>query len=551
MKDFEQLSRAALLVEDALGSAPAHERLEALRQEPLIISLRPGMGRRGQVMVANVANIAGRLFDYLGPIDLDIPDEKVLPGVFAFAHCALGAKLPTATAQLLQKLRVHPDGADISARPRHRRYRRGIAIGGPPVGGVDGIEVDELIVIDASDWVAAVGPDAVLLPDARVGAFNPFGAVVAAALGATELAKSFFRFLSVPVPAREGVDGAVVAGAVEGRSDGFEPLEASTIWDLWSHEVGGVPTGPALPELLDLGEIGIAGVGALGAAAVAALSQLRCAAGGIELVDDDILSSTNLERVLTALGEDVGEKKTVLAKRALRQSQLRCRIIGGRYGRALPRGARAATILVGVDSGQARRHINQFLPEAVYNGGTQGSEIMVSRHVHFEGPCVECLYPEIDDPIGRLARRLGADRETAKALDSGERKLDGEILAGLLERGGVEFRDVDIRSLQGEPLQKLLGYECSRAVVIEDLPEATIGFVSALGGFLMACELVKDQLQLQRALPLDAARPVFRLDLLRGPPTRDCVESYVPRRDCFCQEPDVRGRIAGLRGEVG
>ena len=120
MKDFEQLSRAALLVEDALGSAPAHDRVEALRQEPLIISLRPGMGRRGQVMLANVANIAGRLFDYLGPIDLDIPDERVRPGVFAFAHCGLGVKLPNAIAQLLQKLRVRPDEADVSTRPRHR-----------------------------------------------------------------------------------------------------------------------------------------------------------------------------------------------------------------------------------------------------------------------------------------------------------------------------------------------------------------------------------------------------------------------------------------------
>ena len=139
MKNFDELSRAGLLVEDAIGKAPARARLDELRQEPLLLSLSPGMGRRGQVMLATVANIAGRLFDYLGPIDLDIPDEKVLPGVFAFVHRNMGATLPLATAQLLRSVRVEPDHADVATRPRRNRYRRAIAIGGDPgVPVVDG-----------------------------------------------------------------------------------------------------------------------------------------------------------------------------------------------------------------------------------------------------------------------------------------------------------------------------------------------------------------------------------------------------------------------------
>jgi hypothetical protein len=116
-------------------------------------------------------------------------------------------------------------------------------------------------------------------------------------------------------------------------------------------------------------------------------------------------------------------------------------------------------------------------------------------------------------------------------------------------RGGIHFRDIDAASLMGEPLDALDGYECSRAVVIEDLPEASIGFVSALCGFLMACELVKDRVDEERRQPLDSGRPVYRLDLLASTPGPDCVEAYVPRRDCYCQQPDVRRRIATLRGD--
>ena len=141
----------------------------------------------------------------------------------------------------------------------------------------------------------------------------------------------------------------------------------------------------------------------------------------------------------------------------------------------------------------ARRAIGRLLPEAIYNGGTQSSEALVSRHVRFQGACLECLYPE---PFVRRA-------EAAQA--------------------------------------------CGRAALAPELPAATIGFVSALCGFLMACELVKDRLLAEPDHALDDARPVLRLDLLAGAPGPESVEAYAPRRNCFCREPETQRRIDALR----
>lgn len=524
MSDFEGLSRSGLFTEEALGEAPAAERLAQLRKQPLLISLAPGLGRRGQLMLATVINIVGRLLDFLGPIDLDLPSERVQPGMFGLAP---RTQLPWAAARFLREIRPVPREANVGRGALRGPYRRGIVIGGAARN-----DVAEPIYIDSSGWLAMVSPIDAGLPPPPPGAFNPFGGLVASALGATELAKSFFR---------------AVAG--EGEGDRFARLENACFWDLWSHGFARGSEGPELPMGLDLGEVGIAGLGALGSAAILGLAHVEGATGFLELVDDDLLSATNLERVLTALGDDVGWSKTGLARRALRGTAFRHRVIRGRYGPEPPREARAATLLVGVDSGEARRNITRYLPEALYNGGTQGSEILVSRHVRFEGACLECLYPETDDPVGRTARRLGVDRETAAALEAGDRKLDSEVLGAMQRRGGVHFRDVDAASLLGEPLGALESYECSRAVVIEDLPEATIGFVAALCGFLMACELVKDRVREGRHGPLDRERSAFRLDLLSGAPQPDCVEAYVPRRDCFCQRPLTRRRIAALRGD--
>jgi hypothetical protein len=182
-----------------------------------------------------------------------------------------------------------------------------------------------------------------------------------------------------------------------------------------------------------------------------------------------------------------------VARRALRATRLRTLAIRGRYGPGVPPRARASTILVGVDSGAARRAIVRLLPEAIYNGGTQSSEALVSRHVRFQGACLECLYPE---PFARRAAAAQA---------------------------------------------------CGRAALAPELPAATIGFVSALCGFLMACELVKDRLLAEPDHALDDARPVLRLDLLAGTPGPESVEAYAPRRNCFCREPATQRRIDALR----
>jgi molybdopterin/thiamine biosynthesis adenylyltransferase len=286
-----------------------------------------------------------------------------------------------------------------------------------------------------------------------------------------ELSKGFFRTL-----------------AGSGAGARFAALPRPVRWDLWTHQRDLRSPGPPLRRAVALPRTAFAGLGALGSAAALALGQLASTAGRLELVDDDRVDASNLERLLTAFANDVGRRKIDVARRAL--APHRAARIAGRYGAELPRGARAGTILVGVDSAAARRAIARHLPYAVYHGGTQAAELLVTRHVGFERACLECLYPE--QPGDRAPR------------------------------------------------------PCGRAEV-EQAPAATIGFVSAFCGFLMAAELVKDHLAARREHPLDTARPAFRLDLLAAAPGPDCVEAYVPRRDCFCQGEAVRRRIEARR----
>ena len=464
-------SRQRLLAAEVLGSDPASERLVALRGEPLLVALAPGLGwtRRGQLLAASAVNLLARLFDFVGAIDLDVDDgPHVLPRVGGLRP---GRPLAQELAHFALSLR--PGGGDVRPAAKRGPYERALSL-----GGACRVPAREVVHADGAEWLAGVGPEPLPELAPRGPIFNPFGPLVAAAWGTSEIARSLFRSLSV------------------GRRPGaFAPLEKTRTWDLWRHGFDEPAPGPPFARELSLGDVGVAGLGALGSAAVFALAQLTRVSGTLELVDDDRLSTTNLERVLVAGAADVGCPKVELARRALRATRLRTLAIRGRYGPGVPRRARASTILVGVDSGAARRAIVRLLPEAIYNGGTQATEALVSRHVRFQGACLECLYPK---PFAR------GPAPGAQA--------------------------------------------CGRATVAPELPVATIGFVSALCGFLMACELVKDRLRAERDQPLDDARPVLRLDLLAGAPGPESVEAYSPRRNCFCREPETQRRIDALRG---
>ena len=519
-------SRTALLAGEVLGARPPAERLVALRQQPLALVLAPALAGtwRGQVMLLAAATLVGRLFDYVPNIRIDASGARALPGL---PRLRAGEPLAEQIVAHLASLPRRDAPYRYEAATAPVRARRALVIGDAVA------DADETIHVDGGDWIAALGSRPPRLELGAAPEQSPFGPLMAAGLGAAEIARRVFGSLA-PAP----------------RPELSAPLAERFIWDLWTHDMGDAAPDPGatMPRPLPrprLGRVMVVGLGALGAAAVWALAHLSAASGEITLVDDDRLERTNVERVLGATRGDLRRAKVDIAARTLAATRLETRTVRERFGAWLPRNVPARTLLVGVDSGEARRQIARLRPQAVYNGGTQASEFLVSRHVGEDGPCLECLYPDVPDPVGRTARRLGVDRATAAALLGGARRIDAEVLDAMRRRGGVRFRDVDAAALLGQPVAALEAGVCSRAVVIDDLPEASVSFTAALCGFLMAAELVKDRVGIARSTPLDAERPVFRADPLLAPVSSASIEAYRARRGCPCgrRRPQAGGPI--------
>lgn len=349
---------------------------------------------------------------------------------------------------------------------------------------------------------------------------NPFGAGIAAALGAANV----FRVLFLTGENVLDVDAQV--SAVECINPAFS--EAQVV--------------PA-----DLGEAVLVGLGAVGNSAVWALSRLPCKAQ-LHIVDHELLEASNLQRYVLAAYGDIGSAKVDIAKDAFSNAMGVTAHQINWQAFVHTKGYKWERVLVAVDSARDRRAVQVSLPRWIANAWTQVGDIGVSVHRSFSGAgaCVNCLYL----PAGKVDSE---DVIIGNALGIPDRLI--QIRELLYRHGPVS---VDLLELIGQrlsvPAERLLPYSNKplRSLYIEGicggavLPVNGVGVQgdmlvplahqSVLSGLLLAAALA-----VERSTPegADCSTTITRIDLLRR------VGEYAPQRAlkdprniCICQDPD-------------
>jgi hypothetical protein len=249
----------------------------------------------------------------------------------------------------------------------------------------------------------------------------------------------------------------------------------------------------ALRSPIDLNISYLAGAGAIGNALLWAARHLDFR-GQLHIVDDDHVSSGNLNRQIWFSQKEIGQPKAVcLAAKAqpflpgirliARESRLQdlTEKSGGPWLKAL---------IVAVDSRRARRKLQNEFPGEVFDASTTDiREVVIHHHKQpTTSACLSCIYEADDEEKTReqhIAEHLGVSleevREERISQISAARiaikfpKLNGPALIGAAY-------DTLFKQLCGEgQLQTLEG----RRVV------APFAFVSVLAGTLLALELVR------------------------------------------------------------
>jgi molybdopterin/thiamine biosynthesis adenylyltransferase len=370
-----------------------------------------------------------------------------------------------------------------------------------------------MLSIWADGWVAYLNEDA---PDGGIHD-NTVGASVAATLAAAEV----FKRLIGTLPLRPGIVVMPTRRLVFSTYD--YGLEAGP--------------NPPLPPTVALNGT-IVGLGGIGSAFIAAAASLPAIAGDMALVDKDTLDDTSLNRFLIARPGDSGFK-VELCQQALAFHP-------GVQGYAewfdtfvAQYGDRHDIIVVGVDNDPVRRAIQATRPRLVLNAGTSDvASFRVTRHDYVHGACLSCIARAglVDHPVEReLARQLGLDLTTVLDYQASGRPLPAELLR---QSGALD--EENVQRLADYPLADIQRWLCGQVVLGVSQQEAavSISFLSALPGFLLLGELIKEQNypQLARS-PLNEHVNHMLLSVLGRPHPALLHGWRAKRSDCDCTRP--------------
>ena len=379
------------------------------------------------------------------------------------------------------------------------------------------------VYVGSHGWVARLSPES---PVGSGSSTNPFGAAGAACFAAANVFRAIFA-ASLP----HGALDATFALSL------FEPEPAAK-------KPANPPLGPT-----DLGESHLVGLGAIGNGAAWALGRVAKLSGTLNLIDDEQVDLTNLQRYVLSNQQSVRMSKVALATEALKRTALDIRPHEQIWSQYLTARAdwKLERVAVALDSARDRVAVQAALPRWVVNAWTQPGDLGVSRH-EFVGDqaCLMCIYfpdgkqPDEDQLIAEAIGLPNARMEVRQLLYKRT-----PVDRSLLERIATALRipTTSILSFEGKPLRAFYSEAVCGGIILKLTSGATqapraevpMAFQSALAGVLLASELVAHAAGLKSAPP-----PVTtKINLLRPLAEYLSLPSHksVSGR-CICQDDD-------------
>ena len=451
----------------------------------------------GRLMIRTAANLIAR---FCPKIDVALPQE--LSG------------LQSEIIEMLRKIDSSSDAEFRSlATAVEDDYAATLSIGAAPEG------LPDLTVIDAEGWLAIVGKRSPVSETSLDYDDNPFGALMASALGTAEV----FKHLLKPLP---------------GMAFYFGDATFST----FDYSVNGNDTGPRLPNKIVFPDSLLVGVGAVGNAFLLSLSSVKGLQGNLLTVDGQVTDDpSNLNRYVLAFEDDADPRrpmpKTYLAVRLFEGSDIRVQpfqeplevFVKRIYQKEV---LMPKVVLSAVDNNDARLVLQQLWPDLLLEGATDDSLSQVSRHEHDKGlGCLLCIhdFTRTDSTFSYTAHMAGLSGLPEETIKIAMADASLVITADHVNQAAEEKRAFLSSRLGAKICSVFSELEKISSRPAGTLPtHATVSFVSMISGLLMAAEFVKYAAKLDSTLEtffnLDSMFPLASASLQRV--------SKVPT--CYC-----------------
>jgi hypothetical protein len=384
------------------------------------------------------------------------------------------------------------------------------------------------VYVGSDNWIVRISGKK---PVGSGNSTNPFAAGAAACFGAANVFRALFS---------QQLNQAA--------------LDEEWTLSLLDFSLNSSPASNSQLEAVDLGETHLVGLGAIGNGTVWALSRVPNLKGKLVLVDEERVDLSNLQRYILTTQSDQEKLKVDLAREQFSPKEFLeidpQSLSWGKY-LAKRQNWNLNRVAVAVDTGEVRMAIQSSVPRRVLNAWTQPGNLGISRHDFLgEHACLMCLYlPDrpkksldelVMEAIGFTAESqfevrhllytgIGLNRAFLERVASA---LHLDVLP-LLRFEGKPLREFYTEAVCGGVLLSL-GNTNSRKNV-----EVPMSFQSALGGILLAAEIVLDAAGLRKeSLPTTTT-----IDLLKPLGSHlSFPHQKHPSGKCICQDRDFVAR---------
>lgn len=257
-------------------------------------------------------------------------------------------------------------------------------------------------------------------------------------------------------------------------------------------------------ELQDLGEVTVVGIGAIGSGVVWALSKLQDMKGKINLVDDQTVALSNLQRYVIAEEQDENLLKVEVAKEKFSNTKFEINPSPKSWGQYISENSdwKNSMILTALDSAKDRIAVQSSLPKYILNAFTEERLLGISRHFNFiEKACLSCLYIPTNE--GKSDSQEVADNLGLSHLESSplirnafyfNSPVSFQLLQLVAQANGLELDK--IVHFEGVPMNEFYTKFVCGGILLTlkgnngntQKIEAPLAFQSAIAGILLASE---------------------------------------------------------------
>jgi len=337
-------------------------------------------------------------------------------------------------------------------------------------------------------------------------------------------------------------------------------LDENLIFSTINYSTSDTSYNPVLDEV-NLKEVVLVGIGAIGNGSIWALSNLSCIKGNLELVDNEEVSLSNLQRYVMFSEKDVNHIKVDLVVKDFNKKMIKVTPYKMTWAGYLTVRDNwdITTVAVAIDNKKDRIGLQSSLPKKIFNSYTETNFLGIARHTDFVNTaCLACGYipsqkeknyiNEVADncniPNFSIAVKdyinLNLDVDAISSPQNTSSLLDIIAQANKIERNKlVQFHGKKVSEFYSEFICGGISLSLSEKENKVTNVDAPLAFQSAMAGILLAAELIIDAGSF-RKMPIKQQSHLYPLNPIgpNNPFNHQLSKDNTGR--CLCRDEDFQ-----------